>query len=104
MRFAPWGFVVIGLVLIGAGAYTTVTSQNTINYCHSLIKTLACGPTGQGGAQPRFFMSAASTVTLQEAEVAWAIGLAIVALGLISAAYGAFVLQSRPEQTPLASA
>ena len=104
MRLAWWGFVVVGLALIGTGAYTTVTSQNTINYCHSLIKTLACGPSGQGGAQPRFFMSPASTVTLQDAEFAWAVGLIVLALGLISAAYGGFVLQSKPEQTPLASA
>ena len=103
MRLAWWGFVVIGLALIGVGAFTTLTSQSTINYCHSLIKTLACGPSGQGGAQPRFFLSAASTVTLQEAEFTWAVGLVMAALGLVSAAYGAFVLQSKPEQTPLAS-
>jgi asparagine N-glycosylation enzyme membrane subunit Stt3 len=103
MRLAWWGFVVVGLVLIGAGAYTTITSQSTINYCHSLIRTLACGPSGQGGAQPRFFMSAASTVTLQEAEFAWAVGLVVLALGLVSIAYGA-ISQSRPEKVALASA
>jgi len=96
--------MVIGLVLVGAGAFTTITSQSTINYCHSLIKTLACGPSGQGGAQPRFFLSPASTVTLKEAEFTWAVGLVLAALGLISAAYGAYVLQAKPEQTPLATA
>jgi hypothetical protein len=103
MRLAWWGFVVAGIVLIGAGAYTTITSQSTINYCRSLIKTLACGPIGQGGAQPRFFLSAASTVTLQEAELAWAVGLVALALGLVSIAYGV-LSQSRLESVPTVSA
>ncbi len=97
------GFVVIGLVFIAAGAYTTITSQSTINYCHSLIKTLACGLNGAGGAQPRFFLSPATTVTLQQAELAWAVGLVVVALGLVSTAYGV-LSQSRLEKIPLASA
>jgi hypothetical protein len=94
---------VVGLALIGAGAYTTLTSQSTINYCRGLLKTLACGPNGPGGAQPRFFLSNASTVTLQEAELAWAVGLVVLALGLVSIAYGV-LSQSRPGKVPLASA
>jgi len=102
MRVAWWGFIVIGVALLGVGAFTTLTSQSTIDYCHSLIKTLSCGGGVQGTPQPKFFMSEASTVSLQEAELTWALGFVLMGLGLISAAYGAFS-KVKPEQTPLAT-
>lgn len=102
MRLAWWGFVVIGLALIGVGVFTASTSQSTMNYCHSLIKTMACGASLQSSAQPKFFLSEASAVSLQEAEFAWVVGLVVVALGLISAAYGTFS-KVWPDQTPLAT-
>jgi hypothetical protein len=102
MRLAWWGFVVIGLALMAVGAFTTLTSQSTISYCRSLIKTVACGMSNVGPAQPRFFMSQASAVTLQEAELAWVVGIVIVGLGLVSMTYGV-LSQSKPEPVPLTS-
>lgn len=102
MRLAWWGFIVIGLVLLGVGAFTTFTSQNTIDYCRSLVKTLACGESLRGTAQPRFFLSEASAVSLQEAELAWVVGIVLVGIGLISTAYGVFS-KAKPEQVPLAT-
>lgn len=90
MKVAWWGFLLVGLLVLLAGAYTASTSQSTINYCRGLIKTLACGAGGPGTAQPRFFMSAASTVSLQQAEFAWVVGIAMVGLGLITIVYGVF--------------
>ena len=95
--------MVIGLALVGAGAFTTVTSQNTINYCHTLIKTLACGEVTHGTAQPRFFMSPASAVSLQDAELAWALGLVTLVLGAVIAAYGVYSeIKAEPVPSPAA--
>lgn len=90
MRLAWWGFVVVGIVVLGVGAYTTSTSQASMNYIKSHCKPVACGGIGPGNAQPKFFFSAASTVSLQEAELAWLAGIAIAAVGLVSIAYGIF--------------
>ncbi len=103
MRLSWWGFVAIGLALAAVGGVTTWTSQSTISYCQGLIKTVACGAGNVGPAQPRFFMSPADAVTLQEAELAWVVGLALVGLGLIGVAYGV-LSKSTPEQVPLVSA
>ena len=103
MRFAWWGFVAIGVALIAVGGVTTLTAQSTISYCQGLIKTVACGSGHVGPAQPRFFMSEASAVTLQEAELVWVAGLVLVGVGLISVTYGVLFSQSKPEQVSLAS-
>ena len=102
MRLAWWVFIVIGLALLGVGAFTTLTSQNTMDYCRSLIKTLSCGGSVLGTAQPKFFLSEASTVSLQEAELTWAIGFVLMGLGLVSMAYGVFS-KVKPEKTQLAA-
>ncbi len=103
MRLSWWGLVAIGLALMAVGAVTTWTSQSTISYCHSLIKTVACGVGNVGPAQPRFFMSSATAVTLQEAELAWVLGLVLLGVGLIVMTYG-ILSQSKPEQVSLAPA
>jgi hypothetical protein len=102
MRLAWWGFIVVGVVLLGVGAFTTLTSQSTMDYCRSQIRTVACGAGGPGNAQPKFFMSEATTVSLQEAELTWVAGVAMVGLGLISTTYGA-ISKLWAEQIPLAA-
>lgn len=101
MRLAWWGFIVIGVVLLGVGAFATSTSQSSMNYIKSHCKPVACGGLGPGNAQPRFFFTAASKVSLQDAELAWIAGIAIAALGLVGIAYGVFSqLKEEPTVTP----
>lgn len=102
MRLSWWGFVAIGLALAAVGGVTTWTSQSTISYCQGLMKTVACGAGNVGPAQPRFFMSPADAVTLQEAQLAWVVGLVFLGMGLIVMTYG-ILWQSKPEQVPLAT-
>ncbi len=101
MRIAWWAFVVLGLALLGAGVYTTLASQGSIDYLMSCGITVACGGAAQK-AQPRFFLSEPQIGALQQAQLAWLVGIVLVALGLGSTAYGLFTRFVKAEATPLA--
>lgn len=103
MRLRWSGFIVVGIALLGVGAVTTLTSQSMIDYCRGQVLTVACGAGGPGTAQPKFFMSDATTVSLQEAELTWVLGIAMLGLGLISIAYGG-LSKVKPVQGPIATA
>ena len=97
MRVAWWTVIVIGAVLLVAGIYTVVASQNEMSYVKSCERPVACGTAGAPeNAVPRFFLTSSLTVSLQEAQAAWAVGIAVLAAGLVSITYGVYVyLQGR---------
>ena len=98
MRIAWWEVIVIGAVLVGVGAYAVLASQNEMSYIKSCERAVACGGPGQGNLTSRAFLTSAQTASLQEAQVGWAVGVGVLALGLASGAYGVYLyLQGRPE-------
>ncbi len=98
MRLAWWGVIAIGIVLLGAGAYAIVVSQNSIDYIKSCGTTVvACGP--GVNPKPALYLTDPLVASLQQAQLVWAAGAALVGAGLVGIAYGVFLRPGKPEQT-----
>jgi len=95
MRIAWWEVIVIGAVLVGVGGYAVLASQNEMNYIKSCERPVACGGPGQGNLTSRAFLTSAQTASLQEAQLGWAVGIGVLALGLVSASYGIYLYLNR---------
>ncbi len=96
----PWAAVIaVGVILVGAGAYTTLASQSAIDYVKSCANVVACGTVGN--PKPQFFLSDTLTASLQEAQLAWLAGFAVIGLGLVSIAYGVYLYSQARARSPL---
>ena len=90
MRLVWSGVVLIGVILAGVGAFTTYASQTAISYIKSCGHTVAICSTS-GNPKPTLFLSSSLTASLQEAEVVWLVGIALLGIGLAGLVYGVYL-------------
>ncbi len=97
MRLAWWGVIAIGAILVVAGTYTIMASQDAIDYVNSCGKPVSCG-TAKNPA-PQSFLTSDLTTLLQEAQLAWVVGIGALGLGLVSVTYGVYLYLGRAGST-----
>lgn len=90
MRFVWWAVVLIGVVLAGAGGYTTYAAQSAISYIKSCGRSVAVCST-RGNPISILGLSSALRASLQEAELVWLLGIALLGIGLAAIAYGVYI-------------
>lgn len=94
--------VVIGVIVIAAGAYAIWTSQNEIDYVHSCAKAVACG-TPQN-VTSKVFLTPALSTSLWEAQLGYVVGILMLGVGLVLVVYGVYLHPERRSGAAVAGA
>jgi len=90
MRIVWWGLVAIGLILVAAGGYAVVASQDALNYIKSCEHVVATCTTA-GNPRPTMFLSSSLTSSLQEAQGVWLLSIALLGIGIAIVVYGIYL-------------